>query len=542
MTTHSSLMCLTALCCLWPVAHARADQRPAASIGEIARVVDEQLDRALAKEGVQPAYPADEANLLRRLSLDLIGRIPTTPELQSWLAERSPEKRAQWIDRLTASPEFLAHQVNELDALLMYGTKGSLQEYLTVALREGRHWDRIFTDLMLAREDGSGLKGADQFLKVRIKDTDRLTNDVSMLFFGVNISCTQCHDHPLVDEWKQDHFYGLKSFFVRSFDNGGFLAEREYGVVSYKTPKGEDRAATLMFVSGTKPREPAAAEPSNDEKKAEMARFKEWAKQKVAPPAPKFSRRALLAELALRPGENRFFARSIVNRLWYRLMGYGLVMPLDQLRSENTASHPELLDWLSRDLIANGYDLTRTIRGLVLSKAYARSSQWTNGERPKAELFAVAQVRPLSPLQLAASLHVATTDPEFLATTEDPAEASRRVTSIVNQSRSLAPLFDMPQGDFQVGTTEPLLFSNGERIASELLSAGSGRLVGRLKQLSSSSEQLDTAYAAVLSRRPETSESELLAKYLDQRRPRPVEGLQQVVWALLSSAEFRFNY
>src|SRR6185437_3014953 len=136
----------------------------------------------------------------------------------------------------------------------------SLREYLSVAIRENRGWDQIFRDLMLAREDAGGARGSDQFLKARAKDTDRLTNDVSMLFFGVNISCTQCHDHPLVDEWKQDHFYGLKSFFNRTFLNGTFLAERDYGLVTYKTPEGEDRNAPLMFLTGARPQEPATAE------------------------------------------------------------------------------------------------------------------------------------------------------------------------------------------------------------------------------------------------------------------------------------------
>src|SRR6185312_4308071 len=124
---------------------------------------------------------------------------------------------------------------------------------------------------------------------------------------------------------KQDHFYGLKSFFNRTFENGGFLAEREYGTVSFKTPKGEDRSAKLMFLSGTVLDEPKAEEPSNADKKKDTEQLKEWATKKIAPPAPKFSRRAQLLEVALRPGENRFFARAIVNRLFYRLLGYGLV-------------------------------------------------------------------------------------------------------------------------------------------------------------------------------------------------------------------------
>src|SRR5262249_16828678 len=129
--------------------------------------------------------------------------------------------------------------------------------------------------------------------------------------------------------------------------------------------------------------------------KKETEQLKEWAQKKIAPPPPKFSRRAKLLEVALKEGENRFIARAIVNRLWYRLLGQGLVMPVDQMHTENPPSHPELLEWLARDQIEHGYDLTRLVRGIVLSQAYSRSSQWEKGPRPEAKLFAVANVRPL---------------------------------------------------------------------------------------------------------------------------------------------------
>src|SRR5262245_13688227 len=178
---------------------------------------------------------------------------------------------------------------------------------------------------MLADDEARSQKGATDFLKSRVKDQDLLTNDVSRLFFGVNISCAQCHDHPLVPDWKQAHFYGLKSFFNRTFDNGGFIGEREYGLVSYQTPKGEARQADLMFLTGLKPKEPENKEPDGKAKKAEQDLLKKLADKKEAPPRPSFSRRSALADAALQPDQRHFLARSIVNRLIYRLYGYGLV-------------------------------------------------------------------------------------------------------------------------------------------------------------------------------------------------------------------------
>src|SRR5262249_14938620 len=134
-----------------------------------------------------------------------------------------------------------------------------------------------------------------------------------------------------------------------------------------------------------------------------------------SPAPPKFSARAELVKLSLEPGQRDFFARSIVNRMWHRLFGYGLVMPRDQMHSENAPSHRELLDWLARDLVEHQYDLRRLIRGLVLSRAYARESRWDKGETPRPAFFAVARVRPLTPMQLAVSLRLAVTNPQTLA-------------------------------------------------------------------------------------------------------------------------------
>src|SRR6185437_7776805 len=132
-----------------------------------------------------------------------------------------------------------------------------------------------------------------------------------------------------------------------------------------------------------------------EEQRKEKERLAAAGKKKGILPPPAFSARAKLVDVALQPGQRDFFARSIVNRLWHRLFGYGLVMPLDQMHSENPPSHPDLLDWLARDMVEHHYDVRRLIHGLVLSRAYARDSRWEKGEAPRAPLFAVARVKPL---------------------------------------------------------------------------------------------------------------------------------------------------
>ena len=261
----------------------------------IAEVVDHYIDEALRKEAIKPATVADDATLIRRLTLDLAGRIPTAAEARAYVDATDRDKRARLIDRLMASADFVRHQATELDTMLMAGSKGSLREYLVKAAGENRPWDRIFRELMLPDQSDKLQKVAAEYLRQRVKDLDRLTADVSSTFFGVNISCAQCHDHPLVKDWKQDHFYGMKSFLSRTFVNGtenaGFLGEHGYGSMRFKTTEDVEREARMMFLTGSRVQEADAKEPSREEQKKEKEMLDRAKKDKLPPPAPKFSAR-----------------------------------------------------------------------------------------------------------------------------------------------------------------------------------------------------------------------------------------------------------
>ncbi len=512
----------------------------------IAAVVDHYIDGALRKAGIKAASPADDAALIRRLTLDLDGRIPSAVESRAFVASNDPEKRARLIDRLMASKGFVRHQATELDTMLMAGGTASLRDYLVRAAGENRPWDRIFRELMLPDQTDKDQKVAAEYLRQGVKDLDRLTADVSSTFFGVNISCAQCHDHPLVRDWKQDHFYGMKSFLSRTFVNGrenaGFLGEHAYGTIRFKTTEDVERQARLMFLTGRKVDDPGANEPTKEEQKKEKEGLERSKKDKVPPPPPKFSARAKLVEVALAPGDREFFARAIVNRIWHRLFGQGLVMPLDQMHSANPPSHPELLEWLARDTATHGYDLRRLVRGLVLSAAYARSSRWEGEQSPGPSLFAVAALRPLTPSQMASSLKLAAVDPESLPSDFQSEAFEKRIEALEQGARPLAGSFTTTGGDSQIGVAEALLFSNGKRIAGELLADGPDRLASRLQKTARPAEVIDIAVRNVLSRPPDDDEVRALGAYLGERTDRPDDACRQLVWILLTGAEFRFNH
>lgn len=512
----------------------------------IEQAVDHYIDALLKADNVAPAPLTDDATIVRRLTLDLVGRIPTTAETAAYLAGSDPQRKAKLVERLMASPGFVRHQATELNTLLQSDEPGRrgvkktvLREYLASSLNQNRGWDGIFRDLLLPDETSDKLKGANEFLKTRVKDVNKLTIDVSTIFFGVNVSCAQCHDHPHVHDWKQDHFYGLKSFFARTIDNGGFLAERDFGVVKFIPNKGKEKEAPVMFLTGKAIAVPGLKEPTKEEKKIEQERLDTAKKAKKAPAPPKYSLRAKLVETALEPGQRDFFARAIVNRLWHRHFGRGLVSPLDQMHSENPPSHPELLQWLARDLVEHGYDLRRVIRGIVLSNAYARSSRWEGDRQPADKYFAVAQVRPLTPMQMATSLKLAVVDQKTLGS--DPAETEKRLEALEKNAEGLAKHFPQPGDNFQVSVSEAMLFANNEPLQKDLLD-GNDRLVKRLLHEAEPTKRADLAIRSVLCRPPRGEEAQVIAAYLLQRQDRAEAACQQVVWALLTSAEFRFNH
>ena len=524
-----------------------ADLLPATQ--PIQEAVDTYVDALLKEQGADPAPLTDDSTLLRRLTLDLVGRIPTASELQAYLSSADPDKKAKLVDRLMASGGFLRHQVNELDALLAtapVGSRrggGSMRDYLALAVKENRPWDRIYRELILADETDPSRKGSAQFLQSRVKDIDRLTTEVSILFFGVNISCAQCHDHPLVQDWKQEHYYGLKAFFAPTYEAGKFLGEKEPAAVAFKSPKGAAKTTTLRFLVG----EALAASSTKTPTPAELKKMKEDEKKKAkndkTPPAPpKFSARAALVEASLKPEARHFFAKAFANRMWYRFFGVGLVSPTDQMHSENLPSHPELLEWLARDAADHGYDLRRTIRGLVLSKTYARSSRLEGDKKAGARTFAVARLRALTPMQLATSLRVATADPDQLGDMTKPDEVERRLEQYESAARGFASLVEQPRDDFQISVTEALLFSNSDRLQKEMLADGRDRLVGKLKELKNPEDAVEVAIRNVLTRVPDPEEKKAMVEYLAQRSDRLPEAYRQMVWALLTSAEFRFNY
>ncbi len=494
---------------------------------DLTAAIDARMEQHWQNAQVTPAALVDDAAFLRRLTLDLAGRIPTQREARAFAQDTAADKRVRAIRRLMDGPEYSLHLGRVLDEIIQgkYAGEPEFLEYIRAAAAQHKGWDRIFREVLLGPWDTKEMQGAQRFLSRRLNNLDDLTNDTAVVFFGVNISCAKCHDHPLVEDWKQDHYFGMASFLNPTYEGGKgnkgknnmpSLAEKGTAPVAYVTTKGERRTAKVMFLSGAVMTDPE-------------------------PKATPVSRRAQLVDSALE--EKKFFSKAIVNRLWAYLMGRGLVSPTDQMHSANKPAVRGLLDFLGEDFAEHNYDIDRVMAALTASKVYQLASiRASESEEPKAKDFAVAPLRPLTPTQYAMSLVLAVGDDGF-DKAETPEARLRSYRSLEGQASALVgtKLLDPRSDRFQSSAGEALYLSNNADVQKLVTPAGNN-LAARLAAMADAKQLVETAVWAVCSRPPTEQEREHLIKWIEERKDNRAKACSQLLWALLTSAEFRFNH
>ncbi len=339
----------------------------------ISEAIDTYIAEGWRKRGVNPAESLDDRAWCRRLYLDLVGRIPTTVELQNFLTTKEATKREDLVDSLINSDEYAIRMRELWDVFLMGRVKRDNHEdrrvkngwwaFLEYSFRENRPWNETVREILVARPDKKELKGAYWFLFERRDQHQAIAEAVSPVVYGTRIDCAQCHDHPLAREIKQAHYWGLVAAFNRSKNvrDEGVAESAVGGYVNFTNLKKESQPALVTLLGGKTLPE---TWPEGD-KKEEDADDK-YLDPKAKVRVPKVSRREAFADAATH--ENPLLARAFVNRMWAVLMGRGLVHPADEMNARNAPSHPELLDWLAEDFGRNNYDVKRLLRGLVLSR------------------------------------------------------------------------------------------------------------------------------------------------------------------------------
>ncbi len=515
---------------------------PAAAAGDaraLSRTIDTHLGVALTKARLAPAGRAEPHELLRRIYLDVLGRLPTPEEAEAFFRDPDPEKHHQLIDALLAHPEMpvawrgVFHGwLNGTHPEKRFGEPEFLA-FLEKRLAANVGWDKLAAELLDPAQGDATAAAAGYYLAHRLTgdratQLDAMTVSVSSVFFGVQMQCAKCHDHPTVPGWKQANYYGLAAFLGRTFPaKGAFnlpgLTEKADGEVKFAGRGKPEQTADLLFLDG-----------------------------RVI--AAEGSRRKALVAVGV-SAANPYFKRAMANRMWKQLMGVGLVEPVDQIHAANPASHPDVLDALADDFAANGFDLRRLMAAVLHSDAYLRSSRWPGpGPRPAPDRYAVAGLKPLAPPQLALALAQATGYVDVLRTkferdkAKSPADAASDklgtpavVRKPFERDREYAALLARFRQDgepFQANAAHALYLTYNPQVRAMLAPAG---VVGKLTKLKDA-DVARVAYLTALSRPPTAAEAAEVAAHLATPGVPREELCRDVVWALVAGTEFRFNH
>ena len=335
-----------------------------------------RIDSLIEADSIGPAAPlASDAEFLRRATLDLHGLIPTSTEARAFLDDPDPKKRELLIDRLLSRPRFAVHMANFFDVMLMerrvdkHVTTPEWQKFLQESFENNVPFDQLAKEILSADGVDLNRRPAAKFFLDRDAEPHTMTRDIGRVFFGMDLQCAQCHDHPLVDHYLQTDYYGLFAFVNRTIvftdeaAKKSFLAEKSDGDATYKSVFTQDSGQIRPQLPG-----------ENEIDEPRLRQGEDY----VAPPLPgvrpepKYSRRKKLAELATN-GLNRQFNLNIANRLWAHMMGRGLVHPVDLHHPRNPPTHPAVLDLIAHEFIAMKYDTRSLLRQLALTRAYQRS-------------------------------------------------------------------------------------------------------------------------------------------------------------------------
>jgi hypothetical protein len=341
-----------------------------------------RIDQAFYATAVGPvADKADDLNFARRAYLDLNGRIPGVDEVRAYLARPEENRRAELIDQLLASGEVSGHLATTFDVMLMERRGGKhvksdeFRAWLKASFEQDKPFHQLAAELIKADTSGASRPSA-AFLLERDVEPNLLTREIARMFFGMDLQCAQCHDHPNVDDYKQEDYYGLHSFVSRS---SLFQPDKKKPAVIAEAADGQSPFKSVFtsreaFTSPRMPGEVEIADPvfeAGDEYKTRPA--------KTVASVPMYSRRAKLAE-SVASGSNHYFRRNIANRLWAMMMGRGLVHPVDMHHSMNPPSHPELMTLLADEFAAMNFKVKPFLRELALTDVYQRSHQFTQPE------------------------------------------------------------------------------------------------------------------------------------------------------------------
>lgn len=500
------------------------------SSAELAATIDRLIEAKWA--GAQPAPPADDADFLRRLSLDLIGRIPRVSEVRAFLDDSASDKRARKIDELLASN---AHVVSLgsywKDALIPANTNQAfalqnpqLKSWLEKKVRDNAPYDKLAHEIIAGPSffpfervrpavamPAQPSPAATAFYQASEFKPENIAANISRQFLGVRLECAQCHDHPFAS-WKRKQFWELAAFFPPQ--------------------PGQPRIINNKVEAPVPPKVGEIKIPNTEQ--IVQARFMDGS---AATFGDQTIPRTLLADWVV-SAKNPYFARNAVNRLWAHFYGYGLAEPMDdEPNDENPISHPELLNELAQQFVANNYDVKHLIRAFVATKTYQRSSLQTHPSQTDGRLWARMSVRGLSAEQMYDSLVVAVGFRPVGNPVQNPFVGPRVdfMNRFASQERKI---------EKQTSILQALMMMNG-KFVNDATSLSAGNTLGAVidSPFLTTPQKIETLFLATLSRMPRPDEMERFESYVARGGAMndPNAALSDVFWTLLNTIEFAAN-
>ncbi len=520
----------------------------AASTGE---KIDYLITKGWADYELRPSSEEDDLKWCRRVYLDILGRIPSYKELEAFATNRDKDRRQALVKSLLHDDRYTEEYAGNWSTIwtnILIGRNGGMEDrsltnragmekYLRDSFARNKPYNQMVYELITAT--GSSKPGSENFngatnylaMKVNEEEAVQATASVSKVFMGLQVQCTQCHDHPF-NEWKQQKFWELNAFFrqtrsLRRFERGtndvdhielvnqdfeGESRRPEEADIFYELRNSVVRSAFPVFVDGT-----------SIGKSGYLSQV---------------DRRTELGKLVL---SSEFLDKTIVNRMFAHFLGYGFTRPIDDLGPHNAATHPVLLEQLASDFRKAEYDLKTLIEWITLSQPYQLSSASSRenesddpsvGEPPR---FTHFYSRQMSAEQLYQSLVVAT------QVNRNESLESQQATR-ADWLRQFVVAFGTDEGDeatmFNGSIPQALMMFNGE-LMRQAISIEPGSW---LRQIADSNvppnKKVGYLFLAGLARSPKSSELTAAKQLLLARGNNQAEMLQDMWWAILNSNEF----
>ncbi len=506
-------------------------------------LIDERIFAKLRRFNIVPSEMSSDSEFLRRVCLDLTGRIPPVVRVREFLADPDPLKREKVVEALLASPEYVDYWTFRFADLFRVsvfalGINAKWSQAYWEWIRDAVESNRPYDDVARERVSSQGYSAASRHYLpyLVVPPPENMMGEQVRVFLGRRLDCAQCHDHPY-ERWTQDQFWGMTAFFGSMFKLGGNPES-----VIFDHPNGREVAPDVPSPNDKRVRNPRTGE-EIDPVLLDGTR--------VAHTPTNYPR----GELARWMTSHPYFAEAAVNRMWSYFFGRGLVEPVDDFRSNNPPTHPQLLRQLARYFEENDYDLKQVFRLIVRSRTYQLSSSNRGAQPADLPTYAYAPSRPLEAEILLDAICDVTGVPEhfpvpaFSGVGDGAAPRGARAVHLKEPDVYASSFLDIfgrptrfsvPERDSEPMLSQALHILVGSTYNDKLWTEGS-RVYDHFQSGTSDGGIIRDLYLAAFSRYPTRAESDELSTLI-ARTPDRGQALRDLQWAVLSSREFAENH